>query len=57
MEVDNAGHITFTNPAALETARKLGLQDEKSFLPADLGEMLKATGEEGEQAVLSGGGS
>ena len=46
LEVDNAGHITFTNPATLETARKLGLQDAKSFLPADLGEMLRATGEE-----------
>ena len=34
LEVDNAGNITFANPAALKTARKLGLQDEKSFLPA-----------------------
>ena len=49
IEVDNAGHITFTNPAALETARKLGLQDEKSFLPADLREMLQATVEGGER--------
>ena len=49
LEVDNAGNITFTNPAALETARKLGLQDVKSFLPADLREILKATGEQGER--------
>ena len=28
LEVDNAGHITFANPAVLESARKLGLQDE-----------------------------
>ena len=49
MEVDSAGNITFTNPAALETARKLGLQDVKSFLPADLREILKATGEKGER--------
>ena len=49
MEVDNAGHITFANFAALETARKLGLQDEKSFLPADLREMLQAAVEGGER--------
>ena len=49
MEVDNAGHITFTNPATLETTRKLGLQDEKSLLPADLREMLQATVEGGEE--------
>ena len=49
LEVDNAGNITFTNPAALEMARKLGLQDVKSFLPADLREILQATGEKGEK--------
>ncbi|MBU4447310.1 MAG: PAS domain S-box protein [Proteobacteria bacterium] len=49
LEVDNAGNITFTNPAAQETARKLGLQDEKPFLPADLREILQATGEQGER--------
>jgi PAS domain S-box-containing protein/putative nucleotidyltransferase with HDIG domain len=49
LEVDNAGNITFTNPAALETARKLGLQDVKSFLPADLREILKATAEQGKR--------
>jgi len=49
LEVDNAGNITFTNPAALKTARKLGLQDEKPFLPADLKEILQATGEQGER--------
>ena len=49
LEVDNAGNITFTNPAALETARKLGLQDVKPFLPADLREILQATGEKGER--------
>ena len=49
LEVDNAGNITFTNPAALETARKLGLQDEKPFLPADLREILQATAEKGER--------
>ncbi|MDO9530832.1 MAG: PAS domain S-box protein [Deltaproteobacteria bacterium] len=49
LEVDNAGNITFTNPAALKTARKLGLHDEKSFLPADLREILQATGEKGER--------
>ena len=48
IEVDNAGNITFTNPATLETARKLGLQNEKDFLPADLKEMLQATVEGGE---------
>ena len=49
LEVDKAGNITFANPAALETARKLGLQDVKSFLPADLKEILKGTGEKGER--------
>ncbi|HLD47624.1 MAG TPA: PAS domain S-box protein, partial [Desulfobaccales bacterium] len=49
LEVDNAGNITFTNPAALEMARKLGLQDIKSFLPADLKETLKGNDEGGER--------
>jgi PAS domain S-box-containing protein/putative nucleotidyltransferase with HDIG domain len=48
MEVDNAGNITFSNFAAIKTARKLGLQDQKSFLPADLGEMLQAAADAGE---------
>ncbi len=45
IEVDNAGNIIFLNPATLEAVRKLGLQDEKDFLPADLKEMLRATAE------------
>ena len=49
LEVDNAGKITFTNPAALEMARKLGLQDIKSFLPADLKEILKGNGGKGKK--------
>ena len=49
LEVDSVGNITFTNPAALETARKLGLQDANPFLPADLKEILQATAEKGER--------
>ena len=49
LEVDNAGNITFTNPAALETARNLGLQDAKPFLPADLDAILQAIAEKGER--------
>ncbi len=49
LEVDSAGNLTFTNSAALETARKLGLQDANPFLPADLGEILQATAEKGER--------
>jgi PAS domain S-box-containing protein len=49
LEVDNAGKITFANPAALISARKLGLQDEKSFLPADLDEILQTITEKGER--------
>jgi PAS domain S-box-containing protein len=48
LEVDNAGHLTFANPAARETARELGLQDEIPFLPADLKEILQASAEAGE---------
>ncbi len=47
LEVDNAGNITFANPATLETARKLGLQDEKPFLPPDLNEILQAIAAKG----------
>ena len=49
LEVNNAGNITFTNPAARKTARKLGLQDERPFLPADLDEILQAIAEKGER--------
>jgi PAS domain S-box-containing protein/putative nucleotidyltransferase with HDIG domain len=49
LEVDNAGNITFTNPAALEMTRQLGLQDIKSFLPADLKEIMKGNGEKGKR--------
>jgi PAS domain S-box-containing protein/putative nucleotidyltransferase with HDIG domain len=49
LEVDSAGNVTFTNPAALETAWKLGLQDAKPLLPADLREILQATAQKGER--------
>jgi PAS domain S-box-containing protein/putative nucleotidyltransferase with HDIG domain len=49
MEVDTAGNITFANPVTLEIARKLGFQDGKPLLPADLKEMLQAAVEGGER--------
>jgi two-component system, cell cycle sensor histidine kinase and response regulator CckA len=45
LEVDTAGQITYANPAALETAQKLGFQDTKIFLPNDLQEILQGVTE------------
>jgi PAS domain S-box-containing protein/putative nucleotidyltransferase with HDIG domain len=45
LEVDNAGNITYANPAVEEFSRKLGLQDLKALLPTDLQEILKVSSE------------
>ena len=49
LEVDLAGNITFINYAALMKAKKMGLQDLRAFLPADLREILKAAIGKGER--------
>jgi len=41
MELDAAGHLEFANPAALGTARKLGLKNVSGFLPKDIKRIVK----------------
>lgn len=42
IEIDNSGHITFCNSAALDVLEKTGSNDKYAFIPPDLKEILVA---------------
>jgi PAS domain S-box-containing protein len=53
LEVDFAGNITYANPAAQESLKKFGLQENVSvFLPKDMAAILKEASETGKREFI-----